>query len=182
MKLKNKKTILDKGCALSSRFCRLPPPPPFASGRARMGGLHIPPRQFRQCSGSGAYLVHAAALRDFCLGFFLLQNCAYLYAWRVDKKPFSLLGKNTLRLKFAAHSHVVTWETKRETTTKTKHSINTLRVVPSLHSKWAFTLVRLSYTESKNCEFYDSEKFWCRPKPPYWHARFLRDKICNKKT
>jgi hypothetical protein len=27
MKLENKKTILDEGCALSSRFCRLPPPP-----------------------------------------------------------------------------------------------------------------------------------------------------------
>ena len=79
---------------------------------------------------------------------------------------FSLSGKNTLHLKFAAHSHVVTWETKRKTTTKTKHSINTIRVVPSLHSKWAFTLVRLSYAESKNCEFYESQKFWCRPKPP----------------
>ncbi len=79
---------------------------------------------------------------------------------------FSLSGKNTLHLKFAAHSHVVTWETKRKTTTKTKHSINTLRVVPSLHSKWAFTLVRLSYAESKNCKFHGSQKFWCRPKPP----------------
>jgi hypothetical protein len=28
-----------------------------------------------------------------------------------------------------------------------------------LHSKWAFTLVRLSYAESKNCKFHGSQKF-----------------------
>ncbi len=82
----------------------------------------------------------------------------------VREVAFSLLGKNELRLKFVAHSHVVTWETKRKTSTKTKHSINTLRVITSLHSKWAFTLVRLSYVESKNCKFHGSQKFQCRPK------------------
>ncbi len=89
-------------------------------------------------------------------------HCAIIhgYLW------FSLSGKNTLHLKSAAHSHVVTWETKSETITKTKHSINTLRVVPSLHSKWPFTLLRLSYAESKNSKFYGLQKFWCGPKPP----------------
>ncbi len=72
---------------------------------------------------------------------------------------FSLSGKNTLHLKFLAHSRVVTRETKRKTTTKTKYSINTQRVVRSLHSKWAFTLVRLCYGESKNYKFHGSKSF-----------------------
>ncbi len=50
----------------------------------------IPPTRFWQCSGSGAKLAHAAASRDFCLEFFSLQNRAYLYARRVDKKPISV--------------------------------------------------------------------------------------------
>ena len=86
--------------------------------------------------------------------------------YKLTLSTFPFRGKTHCALNLRHIGHVVTWETKRETTTKTKHSINTLRVVPSLHSKWAFTLVRLSYAESKNCEFYDSQKFWCRPKPP----------------
>ncbi len=89
---------------------------------------------------------------------------------RCKKGNFSLSGKNTLRLKFAAHSHVVTWETKREPTTKTKHSINTLRVVPSLHSKWAFTLVRLSYAESKTVSFMTPKSFGVDPNLRKWRV------------
>ncbi len=65
-------------------------PPPSPSDRARIGGICIPPRRFRRCSGRGAKLAHAAASRNFCLGFFLLQNRAYSYARRVDKKPISV--------------------------------------------------------------------------------------------
>ncbi len=65
-------------------------PPPSPSDRARIGGICIPPRQFRRCSSRGAKLAHAAASRDFCLGFFSLQNRAYSYPRHINKKSISI--------------------------------------------------------------------------------------------
>jgi hypothetical protein len=65
-------------------------PPPSPSGCARISGICIPLRRFWRCSGRGAKLAHAAASRNFCLGFFLLQNRVYSYARRVNKKPISI--------------------------------------------------------------------------------------------
>ncbi len=64
--------------------------PPSPSDRATIGGICIPLKRFWQCSGRGAKLAHAAASRNFLLGFFSLQNRAYSHSRRINKKPISV--------------------------------------------------------------------------------------------
>jgi hypothetical protein len=64
----------------------LPPPPPI--GTRLHSRLLIPPCRFSRCSGKGAKLAHAAASRNFCLGFFSLQTRACQHTRCIEKIPF----------------------------------------------------------------------------------------------
>ena len=63
-----------------------PPPPPIGT-RLRLR-LLIPPCRFSRCSGEGAKLAHAAASRNFSLGFFSLQTRACQHTRCIEKIPF----------------------------------------------------------------------------------------------
>ncbi len=63
-------------------------PHPSPSDRARIGGICIPPRRFRRCIGRGAKLAHAAALRNFCLGFFCFKIVRICMHDASIKNPF----------------------------------------------------------------------------------------------
>ncbi len=90
-KPENKKTILGEGGALPCQFCRLPSPPLPLRSRKNWRRMYSPKAiPAMQRRSRGAKLAHAAASRDFCLGFFSLQNRAYSYPRRVDKKPISV--------------------------------------------------------------------------------------------